>query len=129
MAKNAYDNRRSSTTVFVNSSFILDEFKRNISKGFYGDKELEKLTHRLVMELWRRNPDLLERINKTTVNKYSNHIRKKYGSVDFRKNLLAQVNQRNAERIKAENDKMLELLQTDMSDESILVDTFLGDVK
>ena len=107
MARNGYDNRRSQATVFVNSTFILTEFKRNLSKGFYGDKELEKLTRKIILELWRRNPELLEDISTMTAKKYGDFVKKKYGTVNFRKKLNQQYNERIARKMKEENDKMM----------------------
>ena len=115
MARGGYDNRRSQATVFVNSSFILKEFKRNISKGFYGDKELERLTRKLVMELWRRDPALLEDIAKLTANKYGNYVRKEYGTLNFRKKLVEDYNQKKMLKFKAENDVLIKQMSDDIN--------------
>ena len=117
MARNPYDNRRSTAVVTVNSGFILQEFKRNISKGFYGDKELERLTRKLIMELWRRDPSLLEDITTLSRQKYSGYMQKTYGGVNFKKNLIKEINERKLKRAQEENERRIkeneeEVLQT-----------------
>ena len=129
--KNSYDDRRSSVNVLVNSSFIREEFSRNISKGYYGTSFLEKLCRRIIMELWRRDPDKLEDISKLVANKYGDHVRKKYGSVNFRKKLTQEYNKRKSEKIRRETELQMEQMQKDiLSDESvqnILDDTMFDD--
>ena len=126
MARNPYDNRRSTAVVTVNSSFILQEFKRNISKGFYGDKELERLTRRLIMELWRRDPALLEDITTLSRQKYSAYMQKNYGGVNFKKNLIKEINERKLKRAQEENERRIK-----ENEEEVLnsIDEILGDIK
>lgn len=116
MARNPYDNRRSTAVVTVNSSFILKEFKRNISKGFYGDKELERLSRKIILELWRRDPALLEDIAKLTAMKYGNYLKKEYGTVNFRKKLVDEYNNRQVQRIKSQNEAMMKQLTEDIAE-------------
>lgn len=116
MARNPYDNRRSTAVVTVNSSFILKEFKRNISKGFYGDKELERLSRKIILELWRRDPALLEDIAKLAAMKYGNYLKKEYGTVNFRKKLVDEYNNRQVQRIKSQNEVMMKQLTEDIAE-------------
>lgn len=112
----AYDSRRSQASVFVNSGFILKEFKSNISKGFYGDKELEALTRKLIHEVWRRDPALLERVSEIVAQKWGDHMRKTYGGTNFKKNLQNIVEQKRIEKldaIKRVNDSLLFELEMD----------------
>jgi len=120
VAKNPYDDRRSQAIVTVNSTFILQEFKRNVGKHFYGDKELEKLTRKLILELWRRNPALLENIANMTAQKYGDYLKKEYGSVNFRKKLIKEMNQRKAAKIKQETEQhMEEIKEGILSEENV----------
>ena len=111
MVGRPYDNRRSKAEVFVNSSFILNSFKKNISSGFYGDAELERLTRKLIMELWRRDPALLEKSSKLVAQKYGDYIKDTYGKANFKKKLIADFNKRKTERIRRENEQMMKALQ------------------
>lgn len=113
MAK-SYDNRRSQASVFVSSGFILQEFKRNLGKGFYGDKGLEQLARKIILELWRRDPALLEGISELTAQKWGSHLQKTYGSRNFRKNLIDQVNARRQEKIRIETEKQIKQMQQDI---------------
>ena len=133
MVKRPHDDKRSRALVFLNSTFILKEFKSNIGKGFYGDKELERLVRRLIHELWRRNPALLEDISHLTAKKYGDYVKKTYGTVNFRKKLNQEYNKRQAEKIKRETEQqLLEITGRDgvyspSSVEKINNDTMFGD--
>lgn len=122
MAGRAYDKRRSEAVVHVSSGFILAEFKRNLGKGFYGDKTLEGLARKIILELWRRNPALLEDISKLTAQKYGDYLKKEYGSANFRKKLVKEFNERKAEKIRRETEKQLEDMQREIMSESSVND-------
>ena len=126
MAKNPYDDRRSTAQVFVNSTFILQEFKRNLSKGFYGDQELKRLTKKMTLELWRRNPALLEELSKIVAQKYGDYVKREYGSANFRKKLFEDANNRKQEKIRRENERQLRQLQDEILNEQKIAE-IVGD--
>lgn len=114
--KKAYDDRRSKAEVFVNSTFILQCFKQNLSKGFYGDKELQRLCKKIILELWRRDPALLEYFAELVASKYGKHLQDTYGKRDFRKKLIEETNRKRAERIKRETERAILEMQAQQNE-------------
>lgn len=115
--KRAYEDRQSSVEVKVNSSFVREEFSKGISKGYYGDKFLEKICRRIIMELWRRDPALLENISTLAASKYGDYVKKTYGSVNFKKKLTDEYNKRREERIRQETERLIQEMQDDIMSE------------
>lgn len=126
--KKAYDDRRSKAEVFVNSTFILQCFKQNLSKGFYGDKELQRLCKKIILELWRRDPALLEYFAELVASKYGKHLQDTYGKRDFRKKLIEETNRKRAEKIERETKrKLLEMQSEEYSVDGDYLHDYKGD--